>query len=268
MAFAIFVARIRIPLLAIAGLMILLGVVMDRPWVSNVGFVALIIGLALYFRAGTVRREPLVVRPPVVGRWAPVNSPGTRVPSHGLHAWGQTYAIDLVHAPSGDYRPKFAWTPLSRPAEEFSSFGQPVVAPASGTVVGAYDKARDHRSRTSWPGLVYLVIEGALRELTGPKRLLGNHVVLDLGNNTYAAVAHLRRGSVLVRPGEHVDAGTQLAECGNSGNTSEPHVHFQIMDRSQFMIAAGLPFRLSDTDVESGLPKNGEAFEAAAVSAG
>ena len=50
MAFAIFSARIRIPLLAVAGLMILLGVVMDRLWVSNVGFVALIIGLALYFR--------------------------------------------------------------------------------------------------------------------------------------------------------------------------------------------------------------------------
>jgi murein DD-endopeptidase MepM/ murein hydrolase activator NlpD len=72
---------------------------------------------------------------------------------------------------------------------------------------------------------------------------------------------------VLVRPGEHVDAGTQLAEYGNSGNTSEPHVHFQIMDRSQFMIAAGLPFRLSDTNVESGLPRNGEAFVSAAVSA-
>ena len=171
MAFAIFSARIRIPLLAVAGLMILLGVVMDRLWVSNVGFVALIIGLALYFRVGTVRKDPLVVRPPVVGRWTPVNSPGTRVPSHGLHAWGQTYAIDLVYAASGDYRPEFAWTPLSRPADSFSSFGQPVVAPASGTVVGAYDKARDHRSRTSWPGLVYLVIEGALRELTGPKRL-------------------------------------------------------------------------------------------------
>ena len=59
MAFAIFSARIRIPLLAVAGLMILLGVVMDRLWVSNVGFVALIIGLALYFRVGTVRKEPL-----------------------------------------------------------------------------------------------------------------------------------------------------------------------------------------------------------------
>jgi len=76
------------------------------------------------------------------------------------------------------------------------------------------DKARDHRSRTSWPGLVCLLIEGALRELGGPKRLLGNHVVLDFGNGSYAALAHLRRGSVLVRPGDHVNAGEQLAECG------------------------------------------------------
>jgi murein DD-endopeptidase MepM/ murein hydrolase activator NlpD len=112
-----------------------------------------------------------------------------------------------------------------------------------------------------------LLVEGSLRELTGPNRLLGNHVVIDLGHSTYAAVAHLRRGSVLVRPGERVEAGTQLAECGNSGNTSEPHVHFQLMDRSRFMIAAGLPFRFSDTDVESGLPKNGEAFVSAAVTA-
>ena len=84
MAFAIFGARIRIPLLAVAGLMILLGVVMDRLWVSNVGFVALIIGLALYFRVGTARKEPLVVRPPVVGRWAPVNSPPKRLLGHSM----------------------------------------------------------------------------------------------------------------------------------------------------------------------------------------
>jgi hypothetical protein len=52
MAFAIFSARIRIPLLAVAGLMILLGVVTDRLWVSNVGFVALIIGLGALFPSG------------------------------------------------------------------------------------------------------------------------------------------------------------------------------------------------------------------------
>jgi hypothetical protein len=147
-------------------------------------FVALIVGLALYFRVGTLHAEPLVVRPPVVARWVPVNSPGTRVPSHGLHAWARRNAIDLIHTPNGSYRPKFGWRPLSRPADSFVSFGQPVVAPASGTVVGTYDKARDHRSRTSWLGLVYLLLEGSLRELTGPNRLLGNHVVIDPGHST------------------------------------------------------------------------------------
>jgi biotin carboxyl carrier protein len=247
------------PLLAAASLIILLGVI-DRRWLATAGFIGLIISLAPYFRVGNVRAEPLVVRPPVVGRWVPVNGPGTRVPSHGLHAWGQTYAVDLIHALSGDYRPKFGWSPLSETDDSFPSFGQPVVAPASGTVVRAYDKARDHRSRTSWPGLVCLLIEGALRELGGPKRLLGNHVVLDLGNGSYAALAHLRRGSVLVRPGDHVNAGEQLAECGNSGNPSEPHVYFQLMDRPQFVIAAGLPLRFRDTDVGNGPPQNGKAF--------
>lgn len=262
-SFATLIARIRIPLLAAAVLMILLGMVTDLRWLSTAGLLGLIIGLALYFRVGTVRAEPQVVRPPVIGRWVPVNGPGSRVPSHGLQAWGQTYAIDLIHVPSGDYRPEFSWRPLSYPADSFPSFGQPVVAPAAGTVVRAYHQARDHRSRTSWLGLIYLLVEGALRELAGPKRLLGNHVVLDLGNGIYAALAHLRRGSVLVRPGDHVESGQQLAECGNSGNSSEPHVHFQLMDRAQLVIAAGLPFRFSDTDVENGLPQNFQAFVSA-----
>jgi hypothetical protein len=74
------------PLLAAASLIILLGVI-DRRWLATAGFIGLIISLAPYIRVGIVRAEPLVVRPPVVGRWVPVNGPGTRVPSHGLHAW-------------------------------------------------------------------------------------------------------------------------------------------------------------------------------------
>ena len=49
----------------------------------------------------------------------------------------------------------------------------------------------------------------------------------------------MRCGSLL-HSGESVDAATQLAGCGNSGNASEPHVHFQLMDRARFVIAAGL----------------------------
>jgi hypothetical protein len=43
-------------------------------------------------------------------------------------------------------------------------------------------------------------------------------------------------------------------------------VHFQVMDRPHLAIAAGLPFRFTDIDTAGGLPKNGEAFGAAAIS--
>lgn len=55
-------------------------------------------------------------------------------------------------------------------------------------------------------------------------------------------------------------AGRQLAECGNSGNSSEPHIHFQLMDTSRAAFAAGLPFRFTEAET----PKNGEPFVAAA----
>jgi len=93
--------------------------------------------------------------------------------------------------------------------------------------------------------MLCLVAEGMVRELLGPGRILGNHVVLDLGGGVFAALAHLRRGSLLVRRGDRVAAGQQLAECGNSGNSTEPHLHFQLMDHPSVLQAAGLPLRFT-----------------------
>ena len=173
----------------------------------------------------------------MAGRWLAMNSPADRVPSHHLHAYGQTYAIDLVHEPAVGGRPGLAWWPLARRPADFPGFGQPVLAPAAGTVV----RARG-------------------RELLGPGRILGNHVVLDLGGGVYAALAHLRRGTLRVRPGDRVAAGQQLAECGNSGNSTEPHLHFQLMDHPSVLLAAGLPLRFDQV----GVPHNLEPFTAPA----
>jgi murein DD-endopeptidase MepM/ murein hydrolase activator NlpD len=190
------------------------------------------------------------------------------VPSHGLHAYGQTYAIDLVHEPLDRPRPQFGTGPAFRPPEDFPAFGQPVLAPAAGVVVRAHGRERDHRSRTTWPSLLYLVAEGSLRELAGPGRVLGNHLVLDLGGGVHAVLAHLRRGSLRVRRGDRVAAGQQLAECGNSGNSSEPHLHFQLMDHPSVLFAAGLPFRLARFEVDgvagAGVPVAGRPFTVAA----
>lgn len=123
-------------------------------------------------------------------------------PSHGLHAYGQTYAVDLVHEPTEGSRPQFGTGPAFRSPEDFPAFGRPVLAPADGVVVRVHGRERDHRSRSSGPSLLYLFAEGSLRELTGPGRVLGNHVVLDLGDGVYAVLAHLRRGSPRVANGQ------------------------------------------------------------------
>ena len=55
-------------------------------------------------------------------------------------------------------------------------------------------------------------------------------------------LAHLRRGSVRVGAGDRVESGQQVGECGNSGNSTAPHLHFQVMDGPDPLAANGLPF--------------------------
>ncbi|WP_406190904.1 M23 family metallopeptidase [Streptomyces griseus] len=208
-------------------------------------------------------RPPVEVGPPVTGRWTALNSPADKVPSHGTHVYGQTYAIDIVADPEAGEgeppaRPAFRWLwPLFRRNRAFPAFGAPLLAVADATVVRASDGERDHLSRTSLPALLYLMlIEGNVRSIIGVHRIIGNHVVLDLGDSTYAVYAHLQRGSLRVRPGDRVRAGQRLGRVGNSGNTTEPHLHFHLMDRPDPDWARGVPFTWRGV----GVPANGETF--------
>ena len=262
---AIFLSRIRLPAVALfLGLSIAnrFFPVLPGGWPAWLAGLALI---AVLLRAGTLRREPVAVRPPVTGPWRALNSPATRVPSHGIQGYGQAHAIDLVLDPADPAhpRPRFAWRPPARRPQDFPGFGQPVYAPADGVVVRVHDRERDHWSRTSPLGLLYLFTVELLRELTGPRRVVGNHVVIDLGDGVYAVLAHLRRPSIRVTAGQHVRAGDQVAECGNSGNATEPHLHFQLMDHPAIAVAAGVPFRFTAADgTPLDTPPNGQRLYA------
>ena len=110
---------------------------------------------------------------------------------------------------------------------DYWAWDRPVVAPAAGVVVTAVDGVRDNRPQV---------------EIENPRNPAGNHVVLELGNGEYALLAHMRRGSVRVKPGQRVRQGDILGRCGNSGNSSEPHLHFHLQDRATlFGGARGLP---------------------------
>lgn len=263
--------RASAPLIVLGLLVVAASVVFELGRFSITGSVLIVGGLALLFlRTEQPDREPIVVSPPVRGRWIAINSPAAKVPSHGTRELGQAYAIDLVHAPDPDqeWQAVHRWPPARRP-ESFPGFGQPIVAPAGGLVVAASGWQRDHWSRNSPLGLAYLMVEMLIRALLSMldgRFVLGNHVVLDLGDGVFAVFAHLRRGSVQVRSGDRVQAGDQLGECGNSGNTSEPHLHFHLMDRRRPVIAAGLPFGFDrfevDGEVRSGVPAERQAFVA------
>ncbi|MDT0270370.1 M23 family metallopeptidase [Streptomyces sp. DSM 44915] len=228
------------------------------PWLG--GWLPIGAALASQLAAALVGRRderpdaaPRTVRPPVTGTWSALNSPADRVPSHGTRAYGQSHAIDVVAevgpgAP-GPPRPGFGWWPPARRNAAFPGFDAPLRAVADGVVVRATDRQRDHLSRNSWPALPYLLAEGVLRDLFGARRVIGNHLVLDLGGGTYALYAHLRRGSLAVRPGDRVRAGQLVARCGNTGNSSEPHLHFQLMDHPVPDVASGLPFRWAGVGV-------------------
>ena len=233
-----------------------------------------------YVRPPASRRAPVTVGAPVSGRWVALNSPGQKVPSH-IRAYGQAYAIDLFqldpHAPT-----RLGWSLRGRRPEASPCFGQPVLAVAAGEVVAVQDSQRDHLSRGSWPLLMWMLVDGLARELRGAAWLLGNHVIIrheDDRGGFFSVYAHLRQGSTRVRPGERVRQGQPVAEVGNTGNSSEPHLHVQLMDRRRLTEAAGIPtlwpWQAADSPAQdpripaspakrtalSGMPTNGQVLQ-------
>ncbi len=180
----------------------------------------------------------------MLGRLCAVNSPATRVPSHGTDLMGTTYAIDLVPVDDRGRSARWHWRALvaTEPPESFVGFGAAVLAPHDGTVVVAHDGEQDHAARRSQLALLPYMLGQARRLRAGDGAIAGNHVAIAIdADGPFVLVAHLRRGSLLVRPGERVRAGEPIGQCGNSGNSTQPHVHVQVSDSLDWSHAQGLP---------------------------
>jgi len=192
---------------------------------------------------------------PLRGVWSALNSPADGVPSHGTDFFGQRYAIDFFRLDEESRLPYRApvWRHLfgALRAHEFLCWDAPVHAAAAGRVVHVGEGWPD-RKRVN---LVYELVRCTLLP-PGPRKgdnrpLAGNHVIVA-GEAGFALYAHLRRGSVTVKEGEEVRLGQRVGAVGNSGNTTMPHLHFQLMDRADPMQAAGLPFSFVGLEVLRG----------------
>jgi hypothetical protein len=182
---------------------------------------------------------------PFDGPWLVRNSPARRVPSHGTDLWGERYAIDFVGVDARHRTAPADWRALvaTEPPERFVSFGRPILAPADGTVVEVHDREADHEARRSQLALVPYALGQAARVAAGVDAIAGNRVVLRLGTGTFIALVHLRASSALVGVGDAVTTGMLLAACGNSGNSTQPHLHLQAMDSRELAAARGIPMR-------------------------
>jgi hypothetical protein len=129
--------------------------------------------------------------------------------------WGGDELKNNYHVISPDQR--WAYDFLVEPyfsnstqLKDYGCYGVPVIAPIDGTIIAAHDGEPDET-----PGL-------ESNNITQPR---GNYVVIQMESGTYLLIAHLQPGSVAVKAGDKVSEGQVLGACGNSGNTSEPHIH-------------------------------------------
>ena len=146
------------------------------------------------------------------------------LPVNGDLRLPEQFAIDYVQVSS---RGVFC-NALVRELRSWLFYGAPVLAAAAGTVVAAVDDQSDQSPGP--PRDVTLSTAG------------GNHVIEDIGGGRWILDAHLRLGTITVRPGEPLHAGQRIGQVGNTGSPTAPHLHMQVLDRTSVLNAAGLPF--------------------------
>jgi murein DD-endopeptidase MepM/ murein hydrolase activator NlpD len=138
---------------------------------------------------------------------------------------GERWGYDLLVTVDGrTYR-----TDGREPAD-YHAYGRPVLAPAGGRIVRVRDGVPD-------------AVPGRPDRWRGA----GNHVVIEVAPGEYLFVAHLRPGTLRVREGQLVEQGDALGEVGNSGHSTEPHVHLHLQDRPDPDSGEGIPLRFGNT---------------------
>lgn len=166
--------------------------------------------------------------------WTVVNGGVDKATSHSWSFPTQRYAYDFLILDD---------TGKSFPGEntkitDYYCYGKEILAPADGEVI---EVASDHSDS---------LVLGKGQVDCSAHDICGNHILIRHAEKEYSLLAHLQPNSVCVKKGDTVKRGEYIARCGNSGNSSEPHLHFQLQDGVSFFSSAGLPIEFEEISVK------------------
>jgi murein DD-endopeptidase len=183
-----------------------------------------------------VERSAVAISPPVRGEWAAFNGPSNAsghrrlvLALDGHTASGQRFAIDFLQVDSAG-NSRRPGTDAAKNSNYYA-YGTELLAVADGVVAATKDSIPEN-------------VPGGRAVKIDLTTVGGNFVGIDIGGGKYALYAHVQPGSLRVKVGDRVKRGQVIALLGNSGNSTEPHVHFQIADGPSFLAAEGLPYAI------------------------
>ncbi len=175
---------------------------------------------------------------PFQGRWFVMQGGDTLNVNQHMSVAAQWYGIDFLKVAGPSQRELSRSTGST--VEDFYSWGEPVLSPVEGDVQAIVDRFPDNPL--------------GVKDADNPA---GNHVVIKAASDRYIFIAHLQKGSVKVKPGQHVTAGQELGKCGNSGNSDAPHVHMHLQDTLTLNQGHGQNIVFQGINVEM----NGKSFK-------
>lgn len=167
---------------------------------------------------------------PFTKEWLIFNGGIDKKDSHSWDIINQRYAYDYVMADTHNNRHKNDGDKLN----DYYCYGQNIVSPGDGQVIKVRDGIRDYPH----PGT--MMVDFLAQDFRG------NFIIIKHEEKEYSVLAHFIPGSIEVKKGDIVKRGQLLGKCGNSGHSTEPHLHFHFQDHPNFYFGRGLPIKFSN----------------------
>ncbi len=179
---------------------------------------------------------------PFENEWYVVWGGRSVIQNQHFYSRKERYAMDILQVVN-----RTSFTGNGTQNEDYYCFGKRLNAPGDGKIIAMENNIEDN-------------IPGALnRDQPG-----GNYIIIDHLNGEVSVMAHFKKNSIIVSVGDTVEKGQEVGKAGNSGNSTEPHLHYHLQTASESPNnGVGLPIQFTnyyedDAFLEKGEPVRGK----------